>query len=596
MYKKLIALLLALTLVIPVFSIAEEQTAEEMGEQIFHDLARTYDIGLNYLKHRQALWSSFIETSNMSFPADIKWFYLNHIMLGSTNMGLPISLFYYMNFLLPKGKQPNKEKLYDEIYENLFMPLYRANGEYYDGFRSTCLELVHLVFYGSETERSEALQEQKAKIKALLEKYPDYEYGSSLKTFYKECLQLQDYISSSSDNYNQANDQISTFEQCKRELRSEFDFDFEWKDLNDDYYAPLDDISKLILSNYQSKYKKYLSVGSGFFNGLAPVQDEDKKWGFINTHGTIVIDCEYDAVTDFYTGYSVVAIKEAADDSKGTKATKKTGVIDTSGRFVIPMGEYQIENAFYDGLCAVCKNGKWGYVDENDHIVIDLIYDGASYFSEGLAPVQVDGKYGAIDKNGNMVIEPQFDGNFYFHEGIAQAPVLHPKQDEKDKGYHYIYIDKTGNQIIPGEWSFVSVFSEGISYRTADDIHYEFIDASGNVLFELGDKYKKPLSAFQEGMIIVDGKEGGLGVMDASGKEIVPPQYKSMSYVRKGMHDGYIAVKDMNSGLWGVIDRNNKTVIPVDHDRIYSFNEGYCIGIKENNICIYNENGINIMK
>lgn len=54
-----------------------------------------------------------------------------------------------------------------------------------------------------------------------------------------------------------------------------------------------------------------------------------------------------------------------------------------------------------EGLVAVKKDGKWGYVSTSNKIIIPFLYDYASRFSEGLGKVKRYGKYGYVDRYGN---------------------------------------------------------------------------------------------------------------------------------------------------------------------------------------------------
>lgn len=61
------------------------------------------------------------------------------------------------------------------------------------------------------------------------------------------------------------------------------------------------------------------------------------------------------------------------------------------------------------------ENGKYGFVDKNNKLVVDYKYDYATEFNEyGFASINKDGKWGAIDEEGKELIAPsyQFNGNF----------------------------------------------------------------------------------------------------------------------------------------------------------------------------------------
>ncbi|WP_291950599.1 WG repeat-containing protein, partial [Campylobacter sp.] len=134
----------------------------------------------------------------------------------------------------------------------------------------------------------------------------------------------------------------------------------------------------------------------------------NKKWGFINKKGEIVIEPKFDEVWSFSEGLVRV------------KLNGKYGFIDKSGKFII---EPRFDKAypFKEGLAGVLLNGKWGFINKSGEIVIEPKFVEAYTFSEGLAKVKLNGKYGFIDKNGEIVIEPKFDEVWGFSEGLAKV-------------------------------------------------------------------------------------------------------------------------------------------------------------------------------
>ena len=80
--------------------------------------------------------------------------------------------------------------------------------------------------------------------------------------------------------------------------------------------------------------------------------------------------------------------------------------------------ENVIGNQFSEGLAAVQKDGKWGYIDTKGRLVIDYQFDSAAYFSEGLAFVEKNNK-GYIDTNGKMVINLEKTTGYAFTNGVA---------------------------------------------------------------------------------------------------------------------------------------------------------------------------------
>jgi len=100
----------------------------------------------------------------------------------------------------------------------------------------------------------------------------------------------------------------------------------------------------------------------------------------------------------------------------------------------------EIERKTYDGpLFPAIKDGKYGFIDIKDNVVIPPIFTSAKYFSEGLAAVQVGGrsyidslpgsgqyigsekgKWGYIDRTGEIKIPPQFSEAREFSEWLAR--------------------------------------------------------------------------------------------------------------------------------------------------------------------------------
>jgi len=71
------------------------------------------------------------------------------------------------------------------------------------------------------------------------------------------------------------------------------------------------------------------------------------------------------------------------------------------------------------GLYPVRIDGRYGYIDANERLIIPAKFQEAEVFSEGLAAVKQEGKYGYIDASGTMVIAPEFAMGNEFSEGMA---------------------------------------------------------------------------------------------------------------------------------------------------------------------------------
>jgi len=78
---------------------------------------------------------------------------------------------------------------------------------------------------------------------------------------------------------------------------------------------------------------------------------------------------------------------------------------------------------FSEGLAAVRRYEKWGFIDTDGNMVIPMTFQNAFDFSEGLAAVSIDDMWGFIDRSGNIVVPLEFGFALSFSEGLAMVTV-----------------------------------------------------------------------------------------------------------------------------------------------------------------------------
>lgn len=227
-------------------------------------------------------------------------------------------------------------------------------------------------------------------------------------------------------------------------------------------------------------------------------------------------------------------------------------------------GEWEGAKDFSEGLAAVQKNGKWGFIDTEGNLVVEAKYDGAFSFSQGLAAVRSGGRWGFIDKEGKTVISFLYQSVQSFSEDRAVF----------QQGLYYGYIDKEGRKITDAVYSEASPYREGVACVRQDSA-YGFLDKEGNLLTEIiyGESSKA-----SEGLIAVfsdAGKESlKTGFLDLTGKEVLPPTW----YDTKEFSEGLCAVQDKAfTTPWGFIDQTGKKVIEGNWDFVESFAHGRAV-------------------
>ena len=176
------------------------------------------------------------------------------------------------------------------------------------------------------------------------------------------------------------------------------------------YLGIINSSGKLLKDTVKDVFGNKVSVSgtqrviSNFINGFALLERSSsmeiydaytnkKEYAFIDKNGKMSM--WYNAVRAFSKdGRSLIV--SSAD------STVKT--VNTKFKTIPPDIRLTDAGTFSEGLLRVkfSVNGKWGYINEEGAIVIDLVYDECSDFSGGVAAVTYAGKKGFINKNGRQ--------------------------------------------------------------------------------------------------------------------------------------------------------------------------------------------------
>jgi hypothetical protein len=90
------------------------------------------------------------------------------------------------------------------------------------------------------------------------------------------------------------------------------------------------------------------------------------------------------------------------------------------GRIIIPF-EYDEMFAPTESLFLTKLNGKYGFINKKNHVVIDHKFTYAAPFSEGLAVASKSNLFGFIDRKGDFEIKERFTSADDFEYGYAQV-------------------------------------------------------------------------------------------------------------------------------------------------------------------------------
>lgn len=155
--------------------------------------------------------------------------------------------------------------------------------------------------------------------------------------------------------------------------------------------------------NFKEKTEFIYDEASAIFEGIGAVRQND-KWALIKRNGERLTEFIYDDVALNSKGicslHKIVAVKQG----------EAYFFVNEDGERISDQSYDAVKAFETDGMCAVCKDGKWGYIDKEESVVIPYSYEEANSFSNGYAAVCENGIWGYIDENGYMAVKPCFDG------------------------------------------------------------------------------------------------------------------------------------------------------------------------------------------
>ncbi len=246
-----------------------------------------------------------------------------------------------------------------------------------------------------------------------------------------------------------------------------------------------------------------------FSEGLARVE-LDGKYGYINTNGDFVIPCQYRSATDYTNGRAYVE-----KNGKSFFINKPTNVVASGNEAKKEFGEtiklsktkiqkaYDKKYDYHEGYALAIKDGKYGYIDHSDKIVISFQYENAANFSKGKAFVTKRGKDFYINKKGVKILETKPVVNTEKKEG----KIIEIKEIKKEKAIgDNVVIEKTetaskSNVLYTAFFDHNSTYldrnAKGIIEQAAEFLANNpnaKIELSGNLCKLSSDIYNKDLS------------------------------------------------------------------------------------------------------
>ena len=312
-----------------------------------------------------------------------------------------------------------------------------------------------------------------------------------------------------------------------------------------------------------------------FSEGLALVR-QNRKFGFIDYNGKVVIPIVYDRGEKFKNGAALVIKND------------KIGAIDKNNNFIIPLGDKKLLE-FSNGLFKFFtkENEGYSYLNKKNEVVIDKKYQQAMGMKNGYELVSKDDyfdknmiKWNIIDSSGLEISKTDFDFNFRFcdkeraFEGFRNGycPII-------DDTRHLNFLDWKGNLFFKSKSAYYNgdYFSEGfaaVTYIGYYGFKYIYIDSLNNRYFE--DKKLEGAKAFIGGLAPVK-KDDKWGYIDKNGAIIIPFEFSEAEPFSSGL------ARVQKDEKYGFIDKNGKLIIGYIYTYAETFKNGFARVTKKSN-------------
>ena len=320
-----------------------------------------------------------------------------------------------------------------------------------------------------------------------------------------------------------------------------------------------------------------------------------KIWVAVGIGGIVVLVI---AATFLYKSISAGGIEGIKEFLNGEDESSE---IVITPEFAEAVRQYDQLEPFSEGMAAVGKNDKWGYINHKGEEVIPCQYDNyyeygegnekskmsfcASHpFSEGVAVVRLNEKWGVIDNKGNAIVEyGKYESIDDCHDGMLLA---------QNEGKRYM-LNKNGEIAFDiSGYEECKSFSEGLC-EVKKDGKYGYIDTNGNLVIPC--KYTTA-NAFIEGKAIVDYSEWGFTCIDRQGNVLYKKENLQVVW-DGGYRDGMLAVYEKDGEYdikYGFLNDKGEIAVPCfdgwkegwSYDNIeqglFYFSEGYTCTRKYN--------------
>lgn len=342
------------------------------------------------------------------------------------------------------------------------------------------------------------------------------------------------------------------------------------------------------------KVKALLFLAAILFASSIHAQDltikVDKKGrvGFVDQQGSEVVKCQYESVTPFENGISIVS------------KSKKFGMVNTVGKLILPL-KYTSITKWNDHLYVASTGKVMGLVNNAGNIVLPMKYSmiskcnsyGKAVVGVGGKPTQNDNKtymngakYGIINADGRILVNPQYKGLYEFS---FDGTNVNPYHEGKRLAFNYHYITDT----LVTDCKYL-----GFSKNGANIYNCGILDERGMVLMKESkyDFIMEPSNDMVRYYITSSKKtKCGYHNLNTNKSMEVYTYDKGMNQMNFWSHGDFVGdIAPVTGDTWKFIDKNGNTLRTGYEKLRHTLHLGLWAAMKNNKWEVFDENNNNI--
>ncbi|RLD24257.1 MAG: hypothetical protein DRI71_03100 [Bacteroidetes bacterium] len=167
------------------------------------------------------------------------------------------------------------------------------------------------------------------------------------------------------------------------------------------------------------------------------------------------------------------------------------------------------------GLLIFKTNGKYGFKDQRNRIIIANRYESVKPFNQRLAAIKINNKWGFINLDEQIIVQPRYDSVGYFKGNTCIT----------QKGGLLGVINQNGDEIVSNQYQQVIPLSNG-QFRVQKNGLWGVLGENGAVVIHANYGHLFPVN---QGFYIVE-RNGKYGTIDNTGVNKIPMLYDFIGY------------------------------------------------------------------